>query len=85
MTKKIEQIDKVIKDFLEGGYITEYDELGDILVLLEEYRALVAKNLQQPVVSGSLHFPKQIYNFRCSKCWTQYDDAKAGCPKCNYR
>ena len=45
----------------------------------------VAKNLQQPFVSGLLHVPKQIYNFRCSKCWTQYDDAKAGCLKCNCR
>lgn len=23
------------------------------------------------------------FNFRCSKCWTKYNDAKKGCPKCN--
>ena len=44
--KKSEQINEVIRDFVEGGYMVEYPDLENVFEMLKEYRDLIAKNEQ---------------------------------------
>ena len=46
LNKKSEQINEVIRDFTEGGYMDEYPDLENVFEMLKEYRDLIAKNEQ---------------------------------------
>ena len=46
MNKKLEQINEVIKDFTERGFMDEYPDLENVFEMLKEYRDLIEKNEQ---------------------------------------